>query len=493
MKNYIGKIIFSVLFVVVFASADYAKAWTGGDCSRDSARQDNLSEDKKLNKKIEEEIEALDNLLKAKVGEDWQEILDKSSDRKLLGDKGKLGKGLGRINGKHFLKSKDEQALQKVIAKEGENTIENVVTYMIESGELFIAPDAVLTGEVSENLVKARRQLYEDNLNTLYAETLRIKKAIADGEFNKKINKVLDDYLKIPSETEKGEEEVVEQPKEEAPPPAEEPEEEKEDLDLDIMGVCSGRISSKFGPRIHPIKKTQSFHGGIDVAAPRGTSLHAAGDGVVESVVTGCSEGNRSCGGGYGNRITIRHADGYKTLYAHMQSVNVSSGQKITKGQVIGTVGSTGMSTGPHLHLELHENGKKIDPLGGINATHTTGSGETAAASTTTATTTKTKSGGGDGPSPSLAEVWRANSVSSIIQTEILLTLVELETHQLRTSILKDMLDLPLQLKDGLGDVVETVVDSDITNSKTFGIGTDEVDNYVKDLMQKKNFDFWNK
>lgn len=114
-------------------------------------------------------------------------------------------------------------------------------------------------------------------------------------------------------------------------------------------------ISSRQGPRIHPITGEYKNHGGTDIGASYGTAIWAADSGKV---VTSCDGWN----GGWGNYVMIDHGNGMQTLYAHMSSRAVSVGQYVTAGQVIGYVGSTGMSTGAHLHFEMYENGSRIDP-----------------------------------------------------------------------------------------------------------------------------------
>ena len=115
-----------------------------------------------------------------------------------------------------------------------------------------------------------------------------------------------------------------------------------------------GRLSSKYGMRFHPIKHKHIKHRGIDIAAPTGTAIHAAKGGVVQFA------GKR---GGYGNLIIIDHGEGLTTRYAHCNAINVKEGQRVGNNQVIGEVGSTGMSTGPHLHFEVRQDGKDVDPL----------------------------------------------------------------------------------------------------------------------------------
>lgn len=104
-------------------------------------------------------------------------------------------------------------------------------------------------------------------------------------------------------------------------------------------------------------RKTQGLHGpgnrGIDIGAPTGTNIYAAASGTVLKVVTGCVVGPKRCGGGYGNMAIVQHANGTKTLYAHMSKVNTNVGAEVAQGQVIGLVGNTGRSTGPHIHFEV--------------------------------------------------------------------------------------------------------------------------------------------
>lgn len=116
------------------------------------------------------------------------------------------------------------------------------------------------------------------------------------------------------------------------------------------------RIASGFGYRVDPIYKTRKMHKGIDFTAPRGTKIYATGDAVVKKV--------EHARWGYGSHVMLSHGYGYTTLYAHMSRTNVRVGQKVTRGQLIGLVGSTGKSTGPHLHYEVHKNGTAVNPVG---------------------------------------------------------------------------------------------------------------------------------
>lgn len=114
------------------------------------------------------------------------------------------------------------------------------------------------------------------------------------------------------------------------------------------------RMASGYGMRLHPILKIRKMHTGMDFTSPTGTDIYATGDGVVVEV-----KNSRS---GYGKHVVIDHGFGYRTRYAHMVKFNVRKGQKIKRGDVIGYVGNTGLSKGPHLHYEVEKNGKKINP-----------------------------------------------------------------------------------------------------------------------------------
>ncbi len=124
---------------------------------------------------------------------------------------------------------------------------------------------------------------------------------------------------------------------------------------------CPGytRISSEFGLRKHPILKQSRSHKGLDMAAPTGTKIYAANGGTV--IKSGYNSG------GYGNYVVIDHGGGQATLYGHMSQRKVESGQQVERGQLVGLVGSTGLSTGPHLHFEVIINGSPVNPRQYIN------------------------------------------------------------------------------------------------------------------------------
>lgn len=134
----------------------------------------------------------------------------------------------------------------------------------------------------------------------------------------------------------------------------------KEDMLAHIPGIVpikdgAKHLVSGFGYRIHPIYRTRRMHTGVDIAVKRGTPIYAAGDGKVVKPKSGMS--------GYGITVMLDHGYGYQSLYAHMSKRVVKPGQKIKRGQLIGYVGSSGVSVGPHLHYEVIHNGNKVNPV----------------------------------------------------------------------------------------------------------------------------------
>ncbi len=115
----------------------------------------------------------------------------------------------------------------------------------------------------------------------------------------------------------------------------------------------AGRRSSGYGERVDPIHQTRRMHAGFDIAAPTGTHVAAAASGEVV---------HAGPAGTYGNLVRVRHADGFETRYAHLSRVDVKVGDRVELGQAIGAVGSTGHSTGPHLHFEIRKEGAALDP-----------------------------------------------------------------------------------------------------------------------------------
>ncbi len=123
--------------------------------------------------------------------------------------------------------------------------------------------------------------------------------------------------------------------------------------------IVPGRVTSVYGPRPARPAGAPVFHGGTDIAAPAGTAISAPGAGTVIHAEMGYNGSAR-----WGNTVEIDHGDGWSTVYAHLDTIGVTPGQSLAPGQRIGAVGMTGAATGPHVHVELHFNGERVDPAG---------------------------------------------------------------------------------------------------------------------------------
>lgn len=120
------------------------------------------------------------------------------------------------------------------------------------------------------------------------------------------------------------------------------------------MPLEKSTLTSAYGMRVSPVSGKWKMHRGIDLAAPRGSKILACREGFVKQAVTGNPV--------FGNYVIIRHPNGMESLYAHMDQINVEKNQKVVTGQSLGTVGMTGLTTGPHLHFEISQNGSSLNP-----------------------------------------------------------------------------------------------------------------------------------
>lgn len=199
---------------------------------------------------------------------------------------------------------------------------------------------------------KAQLQSEVDEQEAIRKEVAEQKEQVAQAKADR--SKALSELVKDLKELDKQEDELL----------AESKEIEKKIIALQSSSKYVGgklewpvpgyyRITSQFGYRIHPILKTKKYHTGLDIAVPAGTAVHAANDGTV--IYSGYY-------GGYGYAVIIDHGGQLSTLYAHNSKLLVKEGEKVKKGQVISMSGSTGLSTGPHLHFEVRKNGSPIDP-----------------------------------------------------------------------------------------------------------------------------------
>lgn len=121
-----------------------------------------------------------------------------------------------------------------------------------------------------------------------------------------------------------------------------------------LSPLKTGRISSRYGMRSDPFTRRRTFHGGLDIAAPTGTPVHASQGGKVIRVGSNVR--------GYGKLIVIEHKFGYRTYYGHLSAISIRKGQNVSADQIIGRVGATGRATGPHLHFEVRKNGQRKNP-----------------------------------------------------------------------------------------------------------------------------------
>jgi len=126
------------------------------------------------------------------------------------------------------------------------------------------------------------------------------------------------------------------------------------DVGTKLLSPVRGQLTDPYGWRIHPVYRRRLFHAGVDFSAPRGTPICAAQGGTV--VYSGWLQG-------YGKLVVIRHPNGLSTRYGHCSSIRTKVGQSVKRGQIIGTVGSTGTATGNHLHFEVRRNGVTVNPL----------------------------------------------------------------------------------------------------------------------------------
>lgn len=206
-----------------------------------------------------------------------------------------------------------------------------------------------------------QRELEEQKtqvINNLSAEEQRLAQEIGDiMETNEELEAEIQRIIREAQEQARREEEARRKAEEEA-----KQKEEREDSNSSVQVPVSrgfihpiqGRISSAYGYRIHPIRGDRHFHSGIDYVAPYGAPIASTKEGTV-ILVTYHS--------GYGNYVIIDHGNGMASLYAHLSSFAVGVGQRVTQGQTIGYIGSTGSSTGPHLHFEIRVNGVHRNPL----------------------------------------------------------------------------------------------------------------------------------
>jgi murein DD-endopeptidase MepM/ murein hydrolase activator NlpD len=190
-----------------------------------------------------------------------------------------------------------------------------------------------------------------------YADYAEIQKSIEIqiNELNSKIDPKSKETIisKLPVISFEHYDEEVKLKKEIQPRVSETVEISEVDFFIKPLIISDYQVSSKYGNRKHPCRKRKEFHEGIDLSAKTGLNVHASGKGKIKKAVRSSS---------YGNYIIIQHDNGFETLYAHLSKIEVKCGEEVEQGQVIGKTGSTGTSTGPHLHFEIIKEHQCIDP-----------------------------------------------------------------------------------------------------------------------------------
>lgn len=230
----------------------------------------------------------------------------------------------------------------------------DIVKMIIESDKQLLAEFKAKKALIDQKKAQLERQ--EQEL-AQHHETIRVKRATIasrQGERKQLLAKIQEDL----KEYERQEAELQKTAKQiEAMIRKAQQETKREFMGSGVFNwpvPSSTRITSYYGWRNHPIFNTRRFHDGVDIGAGTGSNVVAAENGVV--IYTGWQ-------GGYGNTIIVDHGGGLSTRYSHLSKILVSSGQKVSKGNKIGLVGSTGWSTGPHLHFSVYKNGQTVNPL----------------------------------------------------------------------------------------------------------------------------------
>lgn len=230
------------------------------------------------------------------------------------------------------------QEMLKSIAKHDTE----LITYMKEQRDI-IDGRKLLLGEQKKKVELSKEKLEVRKRDLAKATRAKEEKMASLEQDHQALEKEYDDFMNLAKEVEK---KIKEEEEKNKNPYA------GGKLSWPVPGY--NRISSPYGYRIHPILKKKKFHSGIDIPAPTGSNVIAGAEGLV--IHSGSL-------GGYGKVIMVDHGSGIVTLYAHNSSLIASKGARVNKGDVIAKIGSTGLSTGPHSHFEVRENGAYVDPI----------------------------------------------------------------------------------------------------------------------------------
>ncbi len=390
-KNYIRLMV--AVFVVVFFCFGHKSIATNYDSQIEEAEQEQKKFEKKA-EKLEKEIAEIEAEKEDTLA--YIEKLDKKTVE-LEGDIDQLENEISKL-GKELQKSKKELAKAEEVKEQQYITMKKRIKYMYENGNdeywamLFSAEsltDMLNRAEYIEKLsaydknvfeeykkiiqnIESKKQEIEDNITTtegLREESLAEKNALTELNANKqeeleKYNSMIDVSQEKKAEYEEKAANAEAEVEELLLKKQKELEKKRQETGQDSYSggdgtlrwplMIAGRISSYFGPRTSPTAGASSYHKGIDIAASSGTPIVAAGDGSVVISTYSSSAGNY---------IMLSHGNGLYTVYMHCSRLLVGVGETVTKGQQIATVGSTGISTGAHLHFGVSVSGEYVNPL----------------------------------------------------------------------------------------------------------------------------------
>ncbi|SUY47856.1 cell wall-binding protein [Clostridium putrefaciens] len=277
---------------------------------------------------------------------------------KAILDSGDFGDLISRVNNISRMIKLDKELIEEVrsmkenleserkgLEEEKNNLDKKMILLSVNKEKVKSTQKELLTEKDNGQRIISDLNIIEENkkltINKLEKEKSSNEQDVSKlVQFNDKARQQIDSFIK---------EQINSKPEEKAPL-----KDNNQGNSSGFIRPVGGSITNGFGERIHPITGAKGMHHGVDIAVGRGTSIKAAQSGTVITATYNNI---------YGNMIILSHGNGVQTVYAHAESLNVSSGQQVKQGQVIAQVGSTGISTGPHLHFEVRINGSVVNPM----------------------------------------------------------------------------------------------------------------------------------